>query len=152
MQFFDDADYFIVLDYVNLVIFTINGVGGNIVEIQDPSNGGAPEVRVRVRESYYEEEKVPLEEEKVPLEEHKQRSVPSKMKCPPKKDARNTKKDYLISGSSQADSIEALERLLRNEQKEIDELERSIQRSRSKKESELSFNFSILDGSKSERF
>ena len=100
MQFFDDADYFTVLDYVNLVIFTINGVGGNIVEIQDPSNGGAPEVRVRVRESNYEEEKVPLEEEKVPLEEHKQRSVPSKMKCPPKQDARNTKHDYMISSSS----------------------------------------------------
>ena len=33
MQLFNDNDYFTVLDYVNLLIFTINGVGGQIVNV-----------------------------------------------------------------------------------------------------------------------
>ena len=34
MELFDDTDYFVVFDYLNELIFTINGVLGKIVEIQ----------------------------------------------------------------------------------------------------------------------
>jgi hypothetical protein len=38
MLLFDDNDYFTVLDYLNGLIYTINGVGGTVVDIQHPSS------------------------------------------------------------------------------------------------------------------
>lgn len=62
MQLLDDYEYFTIVDYLNAMIYDINGVDGSIIDVQEPSPPSLIPLhrqKPSSNESNKEEEKVP---------------------------------------------------------------------------------------------